>query len=179
MPPGFVPDGPVPTPRSSNVLAAVGLVADPAPPGFVPDGPVPIPRSFKVFAPVGFVADLAPPGFAAATATADRPRTRLATTYRDNSQRCLSTIARRLCFPSSDRASESADEVNASRTLLHRAVRQTNGWKFRPATRSQRPRSVLILSCRYSKPHRLGPIAERLANPLRSRLPGTVQEHGT
>jgi len=133
MPPGFVPDGPVPTPRSSNVLAAVGLVADPAPPGFVPDGPVPIPRSFKVFAPVGFVADLAPPGFAAATATADRPRTRLATTYRDNSQRCLSTIARRLCFPSSDRASENADEVNASRTLLHRAVRQTNG--CRPRTR--------------------------------------------
>src|SRR5262249_30839168 len=36
-----VPDGPVPVPRSSNVLAPVGLVADFAPPGFVPDGPVP------------------------------------------------------------------------------------------------------------------------------------------
>src|SRR5437588_96060 len=58
-PPGFVPDGPVPVPRSSNVLAPVGLIADLAPPGFVPDGPVPIPRSPRVLAPVGFV----PPGF--------------------------------------------------------------------------------------------------------------------
>ena len=52
---GFVPDGPVPVPRSSNVFVPVGFVADLAPPGLVAGDPVPIPRSSRVLAAVGFV----------------------------------------------------------------------------------------------------------------------------
>jgi len=62
-PPGLVADGPFPVLRSSNVLVPVGFVADVALPGFIPDDPVPVLRSSNVLAPVGFVADLAPPAF--------------------------------------------------------------------------------------------------------------------